>query len=68
MQGTIDLLASNMILITTHTNADFDSLASMVAGRYLYPEARLCLPGSAEAALRRFLELQRDSLPEMLGL
>ncbi len=57
-----------MILITTHTNADFDSLASMVAGRYLYPEARLCLPGSAETVLRQFIEAQRDNLPEMLGL
>ena len=30
-----------MEIITTHLNADFDGLASMIAARKLYPEAEL---------------------------
>jgi len=44
-----------MELITTHLNADFDGVASMVAARKLYPEARLVLPGGAQEAVRSFL-------------
>lgn len=44
-----------MDLITTHLNADFDGLASMVAARKLYPGARLVLPGGAQEAVRGFL-------------
>jgi len=47
-------------LITTHTNADFDALASMVAARKLYPGARLVLPGSQERAVREFMSLSAD--------
>jgi len=47
-------------LITTHTNADFDALASMVAARKLYPGARLVLPGSQERAVREFMSLSED--------
>ena len=47
-------------LITTHTNADFDALASMVAARRLYPGARLVLPGSQERAVREFMSLSED--------
>ncbi len=32
-----------MEVITTHMNADFDSLASMVAAKKLYPEAVMCV-------------------------
>lgn len=49
-----------MDLITTHTNADFDALASMVAARKLYPGARLVLPGSQEKAVRDFMSLSED--------
>ncbi len=49
-----------MDLITTHTNADFDALASMVAARKLYPGARLVLPGSQERAVRDFISLSED--------
>jgi tRNA nucleotidyltransferase (CCA-adding enzyme) len=41
-----------MEVITTHTNADFDTIASMVAARKLYPGARLAFPGSLEKGLR----------------
>lgn len=44
-----------MDLITTHLNADFDGLASMVAARKLYPGAVLVLPGGAQDAVRGFL-------------
>jgi tRNA nucleotidyltransferase (CCA-adding enzyme) len=44
-----------MDLITTHLNADFDGLASMVAARKLYPEAVLVFPGGAQEAVRNFL-------------
>jgi tRNA nucleotidyltransferase (CCA-adding enzyme) len=44
-----------MDLITTHLNADFDGLASMVAARKLYPGAVLALPGGAQDSVRGFL-------------
>jgi tRNA nucleotidyltransferase (CCA-adding enzyme) len=43
-----------MDVITTHINADFDSLASMLAAKKLYPEAMLVFPGSQERSLRDF--------------
>lgn len=49
-----------MDLITTHTNADFDALASMIAARKLYPNAKLVLPGSQERAVREFMSLSED--------
>ena len=41
-------------IITTHMNADFDGLASMVAAKKLYPNAILVFPGSQERNLRDF--------------
>ena len=41
-------------VITTHLNADFDGLASMLAAKKLYPEALLVFPGSQEQNLRNF--------------
>lgn len=41
-------------IITTHVNADFDALASIIAARKLYPEATLVFPGSQEKNLRNF--------------
>lgn len=43
-----------MEVITTHTNADFDSMASMLAAKKLYPDAVLVFPGSQERNLRDF--------------
>ena len=43
-----------MEVITSHTNADFDALASMVAAKKLYPEAKLVFPGSLEKSMRDF--------------
>ena len=44
-----------MDLITTHLNADFDGLASMVAARKLYLGSVLVLPGGAQEHVRSFL-------------
>lgn len=43
-----------MEIITTHTNADFDSLAGMTAAQKLYPDARIVFSGSQERPLRDF--------------
>jgi tRNA nucleotidyltransferase (CCA-adding enzyme) len=43
-----------MDVITTHINADFDSMASMLAAKKLYPDAVLVFPGSQERSLRDF--------------
>ncbi len=44
-----------MRVITTHLNADFDSLASMIAARKLYPDAVMVFPGSQEKNVREFI-------------
>jgi tRNA nucleotidyltransferase (CCA-adding enzyme) len=41
-------------VITTHLNADFDAMASMVAAKKLYPQALLVFPGAQESSLRDF--------------
>ncbi len=43
-----------MEVITTHINADFDAMGSMIAARKLYPKAVLVFPGSQERTLREF--------------
>jgi len=43
-------------VITSHMGNDFDSLASMVAASKLYPDAKLCLSGSAGRTVREFLK------------
>lgn len=44
-----------MQVITTHINADFDGMSSMIAARKLYPEAVIVFPGSQEKSLRDFI-------------
>ena len=41
-------------IITTHVNADFDALASMLAAQKLYPDALVVFPGSQEKNLKNF--------------
>ena len=41
-------------VITTHINADFDAMASMLAAQKLYPEALVVFPGTQEKNLRNF--------------
>ena len=45
-----------MKVITTHFNADFDCLASMLAAKKLYPDARIVFPGAQEKNVRDFLK------------
>jgi tRNA nucleotidyltransferase (CCA-adding enzyme) len=44
----------DLTVITTHINADFDALASMLAAQKLYPDAVAVFPGSQERNLRNF--------------
>ncbi len=44
-----------MEVITTHTNADFDTVASMLAARKLYPEAVMVMPSTQEESVKGFL-------------
>ncbi len=46
-----------MDVITSHINADFDSLASAVAAKKLYPEAVIVFPGSMEKRVRDFIDV-----------
>lgn len=45
---------NNLTIITTHVNADFDALASMLAAQKLYPGSLIVFPGSHEKTLRNF--------------
>lgn len=45
-----------MDVITTHTNADLDTLASMVAAKRLYPDAVLVFSGSFEKKVAKAIE------------
>jgi tRNA nucleotidyltransferase (CCA-adding enzyme) len=44
----------HLTVITTHINADFDAMASLLAAQKLYPEAVVVFPGSQEKNLRNF--------------
>lgn len=51
-----------MDLIITHTSADFDALASLVAARKLYPGARIAFLGTQEENIKQFLRDFGDTL------
>ncbi|HDL98894.1 MAG TPA: CBS domain-containing protein, partial [Desulfobacteraceae bacterium] len=51
-----------MEIITTHLNADFDGLASMVAAKRLYPDAELVFAGSQEKSVRDFLAQEFNNI------
>ena len=44
----------DLTIITTHTNADFDAMASLLAAQKLYGDALVVFPGSQEKNLRNF--------------
>jgi tRNA nucleotidyltransferase (CCA-adding enzyme) len=46
--------SKKLTIITTHVNADFDALASMLAAQKLYPDALVVFPGSQEKNLKNF--------------
>lgn len=43
-----------LTIITTHINADFDAMASLLAAQKLYPDGVVIFPGSQEKNLRNF--------------
>ena len=45
-----------MDVITTHINADFDCLGSMIAAKKLYPQAEMIFAGAQERSLREYLQ------------
>ncbi len=51
-----------MKIITTHSNADFDALASMVAASFLYPDHIRVMPDQASPMVREFLAVHWDML------
>ncbi|MFO0752673.1 MAG: CBS domain-containing protein [Thermodesulfovibrionales bacterium] len=63
-----------MDVITSHLNADFDSLASAMAAKKLYPGAVIVFPGSMEKKVRDFVDAfhpveirkVRDIVPEQV--
>ena len=57
-----------MEIITPHANADFDALASMIAAKKLYPDARMIFPGTQEKNVRNFIiqnKLEFDKLKDI---
>ncbi len=51
-----------MIVVTTHSNTDFDALASMVAASLLYPQALRLIPSQVQPGVREFLAVHWDLL------
>ncbi|GAU08609.1 CBS domain-containing protein [Desulfoplanes formicivorans] len=49
-----------MRIVTTHTNTDFDALASMVAATFLYPGTIGILPSQIRSNVKAFLSLHQD--------
>ncbi|MDJ0783326.1 MAG: CBS domain-containing protein [Desulfosarcinaceae bacterium] len=47
-------------IITTHRNADFDALASVVAAGLIYPDAQPVLPKQVNPNVRGFLSIHKD--------
>ncbi len=54
-----------MDVIATHSNADFDGLASMIAAHKLYPEAKLVLPAGGQETLRNFLAVHELGISKL---
>jgi tRNA nucleotidyltransferase (CCA-adding enzyme) len=54
MARSRDEVISATTVITTHTNADFDALASLLAAQKLYPDGLVVFPGSHERNLKNF--------------
>ncbi len=49
-------------IIVTHRNTDFDGFAASLAAGKLYPEARICFPGSLNRNVREFYNLHADEI------
>ena len=49
-----------MQIATTHTNTDFDGLASLVAATFLYPGTIGVLPKQTQPAVKEYLAIHKD--------
>lgn len=49
-------------VIVTHSNTDFDGFAASIAAAKLYPEAKICFPGSLNRNVREFYNLHADEI------
>ncbi|WP_051556695.1 CBS domain-containing protein [Alkalihalobacterium bogoriense] len=49
-----------MEIIVSHTNTDFDALASLVAAKKLYPDAKMVISHSQHVQVQQYLALYRD--------
>ena len=54
MANSANHSGQHLTVITTHINADFDAVASLLAAQKLYPDAVVVFPGSQERNLRNF--------------
>jgi tRNA nucleotidyltransferase (CCA-adding enzyme) len=59
---------NNLTIITTHVNADFDALASMLAAKKLYPGSLIVFPGSQEKNIRNFFIKSMGYLFDMVDI
>lgn len=67
VESSADESMALLKVILSHAGADFDALASMVAARRLYPEARMFFTGSPEPNVREFVTLHRQHFPVHLA-
>ncbi len=49
-----------MVIITSHTNLDFDGLASMIAARKLHPQGIMVYSGKLNKNVNYFMSLHKD--------
>ncbi|MFP4039512.1 MAG: CBS domain-containing protein [Desulfosudaceae bacterium] len=54
MPKSTDSSEKHLTVITTHVNADYDAISSVLAAQKLYPGSVVVLPGSNEKNLRNF--------------
>jgi tRNA nucleotidyltransferase (CCA-adding enzyme) len=52
-------------VITTHPGMDFDALASLVAAKKLYPEAKICLPRPISSEVKQFMAIYGKIIPHL---
>lgn len=52
-----------MQIILSHSNLDFDGLASMIAAQKIYPQADIILPSKVGAEVSHFLAIYKDTFP-----
>src|SRR5512135_1774151 len=49
-----------MLIATTHKNADFDALASVIAAKLIFPAAAVVLPKTLNPNVKAFLSIHKE--------